>query len=359
MVNGINFVVWAVAEEQAKAGHRVGILLTGKPSPAAESISSASGLELLPVSLRLWQPRFRLLALPDVSAFRPDVLHLHSVFSPMLARICTEAVRLDIPYVLTPHGGLTTEGLERSKFRKLVYSALVERTRFERARGITILTPEEEKNIRSFVPRFTGPIEHIANPIDDELAKGIHRDPIIVKRSPKLLYLGRLDVEQKGIDVLFAIAATLPNIELHIYGDQAPKSKKPISALMHTKPDNVFIHRPVYGQQKAEVLAAADMYVQCSRWEGFSISIAEAMGAGVPIAIADTMHLAPVVESLNLGLVVPLQAKTAAAMISQALANPDKLSEWSGNARRHALTHFRRKDISAKYVEFYRQAISD
>ena len=82
------------------------------------------------------------------------------------------------------------------------------------------------------------------------------------------------------------------------------------------------------------------------------------MGAGVPIAISSTMDLAPLVDRLDLGLVLPPAAEAAARMISDVLNNPDKLSKWSSNARRYALENFGAKRISDKYVEFYQQGIS-
>lgn len=357
-VNGINYVIWAIAAEQARAGHTVGVLLTGEPSASAEELSTAAGFQLLTVSQRWWTPRYRLLSLPVVSDFRPDVLHLHSAFSPMLVRICSEAIRLNIPYVLTPHGGLAPEELGRNRFKKSLYSALVERARFEKAHGITVLTSIEEYSVRSFAPRYLGPIMPIANPIDVEFSRAIRRGTIVTKSRPKLIYLGRLDVIQKGIDILFAIAGALPNIELHLYGEATARSKTSLPNLMRSKPKNVFLHDPVFGQQKAKVLSEADMYLQCSRWEGFSISIVEAMAAGLPIVISDTMNLAPLIESLDLGLVVPLEAEAAATMISDALENPAKLSAWSKTGRRHALEQFCGKKISAEYVNFYQQAIS-
>src|SRR5450432_3975301 len=89
---------------------------------------------------------------------RPDVVHMHSVFilrQSMMGRVLNE---YGIPYVITPHAGLAPQVLRRGMMKKSIYSMLRERPRFMGSSAIALVTPAEERAVRSFIPEYHKPI---------------------------------------------------------------------------------------------------------------------------------------------------------------------------------------------------------
>jgi hypothetical protein len=136
-VSGVNAVVWTVAGEQARSGLSVGILLLSQPTEAAQTFAVETGIVLYRATAPWWRWDQKLL--PANCA--PRAIHFHSVFIPAHARLARQASRGDIPYVITPHGGLGPNDLARGRIKKAIYSALLERDRFLAAKVITIVAP--------------------------------------------------------------------------------------------------------------------------------------------------------------------------------------------------------------------------
>ena len=98
------------------------------------------------------------------------------------------------------------------------------------------------------------------------------------------MFVGRLDPWQKGIDLLLpAFArARLVDAALVLIGPDHRGSR----AALETLADQLAVHErvsflePAFGQDRANLLAAADVFVHPSRWEGLSLSVLAAAAAG-------------------------------------------------------------------------------
>jgi glycosyltransferase involved in cell wall biosynthesis len=321
-VNGVNAVVWAVAGEQARSGISVGILLLNQPTEAAQTFAVKTGIVLYRAAAPWWRWDQKLL--PTNCA--PRTIHFHSVFIPAHARIARQARRGNIPYVITPHGGLGPNDLAHGRIKKAIYSALLERGRFLAAKVITIVAPGEAAEVRAFVPNFAGEIIHIPNPISLIANRPDKTKPRHIDR-PRFVFLGRFDAEHKGLDIMASMALVLP--------------------------PNMQLHEPVFGSAKADAIQSASMYLQTSRWEAFAVSVAEAMALGVPCAISEQMHLSSLFRSEELGLVISRDPVRAAAALRTALSRNDLLSTWSRRAQAYARENFVPSKVAGQYAEIY------
>jgi glycosyltransferase involved in cell wall biosynthesis len=344
-VDGVNAVVWGIAVEQAKAGHEVAVAL-GDPTDAARELASRHKLTLAvcPPELRLFAARMRQV----LGTWRPDVVHLHSVFTPRLAITAGLARRADIPYVATPHGGLAPRVLVRNRRRKLLYTMLVERRRLAGAGALTAVSPAEVDDLRSFVPRYRGPIEVIGNPV---FARPATDETSRLMDGP-VVFLGRFATEAKGLDRLLDVARRLPGVCFRIYGEGPDRDM-----LVREAPDNVTICTPVFGSAKAAVLAGARLYLQPSRWDALPMSLLEAMMSGVPCGVSQDVPLASVIGSQDLGLVLPSRVDEAAGRIEATLADVEQLDAWAAAGRRYAEAHYSAPVVAATYVELYHRVL--
>ena len=349
-VDGTNVTVWQLAREQALLGQQVTLLIGDQPDEAALDLSEQTGLKLLRIPANIWHRKEGLEA--PLRSEPPDVLHVHRVFVPKQAIVERKLAGHKIPYVLTPHGGLD---FQRRRARKRLYIWLVEKARFYGASAITIVAPQEEKAVRAVASDYPGIISWVPNPVDAYNLEGQSWKGKVEAR--RLVFLGRFHVVNKGIDILVDIARFAPSIEFHLYGIEDIKTKGMLQRLKRRLPPNVYFHGPVFGAKKAQVLVDSSLYIQASRWEGFPISVAEAMYLGVPCAVAPTLYQAELFRQQDLGLVFPPNPKEAATRLLEELAQPTHLQRWSERARAYARTHFSPRTVALNYLKLYEEVL--
>lgn len=351
-INGVSNFVWQVAVEQASMGYEVVLVVDTKPDAAAINLSQESGVKLIQVQNNKWHYKPKIMD-NYLNVIKPDIVHVHSVFIPKQASLARNLIKRKIPYVVTPHGGLD---FRRSRFKKILYSAVLEKPRFRAASAITIITPKEEEAVRAFVPNYKKNVRWIPNSVAPKyLEKAPWKGNIKAKR---LVYLCRFDVLHKGLDILVEIARLLPEVSFDLYGSSGDKTKGDLERLKQNLPSNVYFHQPVFDTEKAKVLADASLYIQTSRWEGFGISIAEAMYLGLPCAIAETINLAEIFRNLDLGIVLSPNPPDAAQQIKTFIEQSDRLKYWSERARKFAMENFNPVTVAESYLNLYEEVIS-
>jgi len=353
-VDGVNATIWRLAADLAALGHRITLPVSGR-APEGEPFAHAAGIHLAEVPHGRWNYDAR--ALRELwDAAPPDIVHCHSVFLPHHAALCRELRRRGVPYAITPHAGLLPEVLRRGRLKKALYAALLERPRFAGAQAIVTVVPGEEASIRAYVPEYTGVIQWVANPLEPAILAGPTWRGNVAP--PRIVFLGRLDVEVKGLDILVAIASQLPQVQFEIYGPPDARSASRLEALRRAATVSVHFRDPLYGAAKAELLAGATLYLQTSRWEGFPVSVAEAMYLGVPCAIAEGLVLAQTFREGELGLTIPREPAAAARQIAALLADEARLRGYAQRGRQYARANFAPGAAAAALVTLYEDILA-
>jgi glycosyltransferase involved in cell wall biosynthesis len=104
------------------------------------------------------------------------------------------------------------------------------------------------------------------------------------------------------------------------------------------------------------LLAGSDVYVNCSISEGISLTILEAMAAGLPI-VATSVGGTPEVIDASCGRLIPPENPTALAdALKCLLLAPEVCRQMGAGARRRVETHFDLRRMIGEYRDVYTRA---
>lgn len=173
-------------------------------------------------------------------------------------------------------------------------------------------------------------------------------------RKKRIVAIGRLH-RQKGFDILIdAIADRVPGASLTILGEGSERAA--LAAQIHNRGLDDRVSMPGFVEDAAPWLAAADLFVLSSRWEGFGHVIVEAMAAGLPVVATDCPYgPADIIRDGETGLLVaPDDAAALGKGIARALSDADLSARLSANAATAAQRY-----ESSRVAREYAAAIAD
>ncbi len=288
---GPTTVVVELARQQAASGDRVSVLCLEGPSKPEQRAQleanwKSAGVRLLEIrSTGAPNPSTVASAMRDA---RPDIVHLHGVWSSLLRRSASEARKRELKYVVSTHGMLHPDVLRQGRLKKWAYLTLF---RGFLAGASEVLTLNEEERV-AVATRFHRPSSVLANGInvsDYRSASGTDfrcAHPEIQEKS-FALFVGRLHAI-KGIDLLVRSFAEARVRGLRSHLVVAGPDSGELAALQALASelgvaDVVHFVGPLYGQSKLSALAACSMFVHRPRFEGFGLSVLEALATGRPV----------------------------------------------------------------------------
>ena len=333
--NGIDKTVYHLSMAEAALGHEVRVhSLTAKPPipiPGVKVAVYPPGLRspaFLPGRASDWLVDRSPLNMPrslvrDVISWEPDLLHLHFVQIPQNLILARHARKGGIRYCVTLHGGLN-EGAQRRHARLKKWFRIAAEGRYlERAAFVHALSPDEVASAERlgisnrFVVAPNG-IDFSSIPDSPDVEALRHRFPSFEGRTV-VCFVGRLDPDQKGLDLLLRSMASpgAQGLALLLIGPDWRDGKGRLQAMARDAglSDRVHFAGPVFGRDKWDLLAGSDLFVHPSRWEGVSLSVLEAAALGMPILVSDVADplgslgrsaaaivVKPEVESVSAGL---------------------------------------------------------
>jgi glycosyltransferase involved in cell wall biosynthesis len=372
--NGVQQVVYCLALAQAEIGQSVavfsreaGVHILGGSAETMPA-TSAGVRPRRGMSLRHWvlSRYFEQAMAEDVLTWQPDIVHFHSVHIPRNVALASHLVRAAIPYCVTVHGALFRAALLRGRLKKAVFGVLFERSYLNEARFIHAVSPHETEVIRRHGVKR--PILVVPNGIPPDVSTralqpdALYADNLWLRDRQVFMFIGRLDPWQKGLDLLveaFARAG-LPNAALVLVGPDWFGSRQKLAARakhLGILPQLVFAG-PAYGAHKANLFAAADVFVHPSRWEGLSLSVLAAAAAGKPCLITREADPLGKLESAQAAVVVDTTVSSiAAGLIRTATLSRDELQMMGSRARRVAEAHFTWPLIAESLVTAYRNSL--
>lgn len=174
--------------------------------------------------------------------------------------------------------------------------------------------------------------------------------------------VGRLvDVKDfpAAVAALAAVVAAGTDLHLVLVGDGPERG--PIEAAARAAGVRDRLHLAGHQQRVGEWLAALDLYVNCSKSEGQSQSVLEALAAGLPCVVTDVGDNARLVGgSGEAGLVVPSGEGLALAdAIGRLAGDPERRKELSHRALARHVQNYSVPKMLARYEQLYTQLAGD
>ena len=232
----------------------------------------------------------------------------------------------------------------------------VERSALQSVRWISTTSRWMMEQLESIVP----PDTHIV-----AVGSGVPAEFTAVGRreSDYLLYYGRIDIYQKGMDTLLAafaiIRAEQPGLKLVIAGRGKDASRlfRMISDLglreaveVRLRPDRAAV---------LELMSGALALLMPSRLEGLPMVPAEAMAAGLPVIASDVAAMSEIVESGVTGLLVPPDDAPALADAASRISLDPHLRQRMSSEARRAAERFSWDRVARAHLDFLQAVAGD
>lgn len=164
---------------------------------------------------------------------------------------------------------------------------------------------------------------------------GIDKAHVDFSSSPRsnILFMGRLDIAQKGLDILIeAYADIAPQVEqdLLIAGDGRDRVRLQKQSRQLGISERVRFLGWISARQRIQCVAAVDFVVMPSRYETFGMVAAEALSVSTPVVAFDVPCLRELVTAEN-GILVPDIDVGSFATAMLRLAKDSSLRQRLGN----------------------------
>lgn len=284
---------------------------------------------------------------------------INGAFNPnayLVSRVCK---RNNIPYVIAPHDPYHPSIFATRRHLKIPYWYLREKPMLQQARAVQVLDFRHAEWLRRWGVHT--PALEVVNGFAPEDVQPL--DALTWRSSgpARMLYLGRIDSHNKGLDLLlqaFAELADKTDAQLTIqgpdWGDKAAMLKLADSLQLGNR---VQFREPDFKREAALISADHDVFLMPSRFEGFGLSALEAMLAGRVILVSDIAGISPHVRAAGCGYVISADVQTIKRGMLRMLSQRAHWQEMGMAGREYALRELRWERIAAKTLDSYRQML--
>lgn len=247
-------------------------------------------------------------------------LKMHAILSPNA---------INISWV---HCDLYNDPYEAGQFRKNE-----EFTAYNIMAKVICVSHSAKRAFQKRFPNVKTPIDVIYNPIDTEKISSLSQEYSVEKLDQfSISVVGRL-CPQKCVDRAIRLASNLKQngykFNINIIGDGELRPELEQLSQELSVSDVVTFHG--YKKNPYPLIKSSDLLLSCSGFEGFSLSICEAMCLGVPVVSTKTAGPAEIIGENEYGILCGHIDEEIFNAVKYAIENKDVLVKYSqkGNER--------------------------
>jgi poly(glycerol-phosphate) alpha-glucosyltransferase len=255
-----------------------------------------------------------------------DLLHLQGLWLyPSIATLRWRR-RTGRPVVISPHGMLDPWAVANAGWKKRLALAAFERANLRGAACIHALNAGERDAMRSF--GLTGPVAVIPNGVTlPEAGRAPPRPGWLPADRRVLLFLGRIH-PKKGLSETLEAWAKLPDglrdrwaLVLAGWDDGGHLEGLRRQAAALGLREGVLFPGPVFGADKAALLAYADAFILASHSEGLPMGVLEAWAHRLPVFMTRACNLPEGFED-GAAVEIPTEPEGLARILAARLEEP-------------------------------------
>jgi glycosyltransferase involved in cell wall biosynthesis len=321
-------------------------LLRSEETPLEQKVASQGARIHAPLAASVYSPRHVWALQKHLRKFKYDVVHVH-LFPAQLWAAC--AARLSCsraPLVTTEHSTLNR--------RRASWFHGIDHWMYRQYQVIASISPATTDYLVAWLPEVRDKVVACANGVDVDafaMAQTPGKQALfsVSESTPVVFCVGRLE-PVKDHETLLRAISLIPEALLVLAGDG------PLRGQLDALAEELGIASRVrfLGSRMdvPQILKAADLYVQPSRWDGFGIAALEAMAAGKPVIASNVAGLAEVIGSA--GLLFPVgDADQLAQRITMLLGDDALRQHLADSAQQRARTFGLNKTLDC-YEKLYR-----
>jgi glycosyltransferase involved in cell wall biosynthesis len=292
-----------------------------------------------------------------------DLVHVHGIWRPHLLQATRVARANSRPFVISPHGMLSTWSMAQKSFKKRAALRWGWRTALKEAAFVHVLNDDESQA----VSLVCNPQRMVTLPNGVNLEEVTWQPDwdMVWKRFPALrdtryvVFVGRLH-HSKGLDILAsafaAVVGQVPDVHLVVMGPEFGAGESFCHQIRSLGIESrVHVLGAVYGTDKVALLQHAQCFCLPSRQEGFSMAIIEAMALGLPVVITESCHF-PEAAEVGAGEVVPLDSRAVAGALVRLLQDDIVRARCGVAARDLTRARYQWTAIAQGFLEAYQRA---
>ncbi|MGH7176573.1 MAG: glycosyltransferase [Tepidisphaeraceae bacterium] len=290
-----------------------------------------------------------------------DLVILNAIFHTSVFMLSRILRKRGIPYIVAPHDPYHPSIFAKSSLKKWGYWYACEKPTLRAAAAIQVLDQRHADFVRRLGVKT--PVIEVINgfaPTDVPEESALTWD---ANRPAEILFLGRIDRQNKGLDVLIDAFALVigahPGIRLTIQGpDSGDRSALESQARALGLTRQVEFRDPDFGVRPGDLAGRFDLFVLPSRFEGFGLSAMEAMLAARPVLVTEVAGIAPHVRAAACGVVAD---STVESIRTALLGILSRRADWKSmglRGREYVLRNFDWTFIASEALGEYTRLVT-
>lgn len=283
-------------------------------------------------------------------------VHIHGIWEGHCATAAGWARDTRRPYIVSAHGMLDRWALKQKRFKKAVYSTLVESRNLSHASCLRALTPAEAQDYRRLGLR--APIAIVPNgvtvPEQMDSTEFLSLYPQLEGKRV-ILFMGRLH-PKKGLIPLVEAWLQVRREQAHLViagPDDGLRSTLEQMIRDGSASCSVTLAGNLSGSMKWSALASASLFALPSYSEGLSVALLEALAVGVPVLFTPQCNLPEAAREAG-WLIDAEQAQIESALREFLNTRAEQMRSMACTGRKLAARHFHWDIVADQMKAVYR-----